>query len=100
MGAFPIGLLPVGVRARSPIFLFAACNGGAAKLSSSVELCDSVDLRFFDRVGAIVIYLCQTPESYSDSKCWLRHSRSSKRSVDWSLVNYTRYDGSGLEDLM
>jgi hypothetical protein len=54
MGAFLIGLLLVGVRAGSSIFLSAACNG---KLSSSVELCDSVDLRFFDRVGAIVIYV-------------------------------------------
>lgn len=57
IGAFLIGLLPVGVRAGSPIFPFAACNGGAGKLSSSVELCDSVDLRFFDRVGAIVLYI-------------------------------------------
>lgn len=53
MGGFLIGLRPVGVRAGSNIFLFAACGGRAGKLSSS-ELCDSVDLRFFDRVGAIV----------------------------------------------
>lgn len=57
MGAFLIGLLPVGVRVGSRISLFTACNGGAGKLSSSVELCDSVDLRFFDRVGAIIIYI-------------------------------------------
>jgi hypothetical protein len=50
-----MGLLLVGVRAGSSIFLFAACKGGAGKLSSSVELCDSVDLRFFDRVGAIIL---------------------------------------------
>jgi hypothetical protein len=55
IGGFLIGLLLVGVRAGSSIFLFAACKGGAGKLSSSVELCDSVDLRFFDRVGAIIL---------------------------------------------
>jgi hypothetical protein len=55
MAGFLIGVLPVGVRAGSPIFLFAACIGGAGKLSSSTELCDSVDLRFFDRVGAMIL---------------------------------------------
>ena len=57
MGAFLIGLLPVGVCAGSPIFLFGACNDGAEKWSSSVELCDSVDLPFFDRVGAMILYI-------------------------------------------
>jgi hypothetical protein len=67
MAGLLIGLLLVGVRAGSPISLFATSNGGAGKLSSSVELCDSVDLRFFDRVGAIVLYM--KLKNYSDSEC-------------------------------
>jgi hypothetical protein len=81
MGAFLIGLLPVGVRAGSPSFPPAARSGGAGKLSSSVEVCDSFDLRFLDRVGAIVLYN-QTLENCGNSEFWLKQSRSDKRAVD------------------
>jgi hypothetical protein len=50
---FRAGLLPGGVLAGSRVFIVVICAGGTGKLDTSNELCDSVDLRFFDRVGAI-----------------------------------------------
>jgi len=54
MGPFLIGLLLVGVRAGFNAIELAICEGGAGKLDASTELWDSVDLRFLDRVGAIL----------------------------------------------
>jgi hypothetical protein len=53
MGPFFIGFLPVGVLAGFRATVLVVCEGGSGKLGTSIELCDSVDLRFFDRVGAM-----------------------------------------------
>lgn len=55
MGAFRMGLRFVGVLAGLLIFVGTSC-GGAGKLCISTELVDSVDLRFFCRVGAIAYF--------------------------------------------
>lgn len=51
--AFRTGLLPMGVLAGSRVVIVAIFACGTWKLDTSTEFCDSVDLRFFDRVGAI-----------------------------------------------
>lgn len=49
---FRMGLLFVGVLIGLRVFVGTSC-GGAGKLRTSTELVDSVDLRFFCRVGAM-----------------------------------------------
>jgi hypothetical protein len=53
--AFLIGLLFVGVLAGLFVFV-GTSRGGAGKLGTSTELVDSVDFRFFCRVGAIMYF--------------------------------------------
>ena len=70
-GRFPDRTSPCRCPRQISHFLFAACKGGAGKLSSFVELCDSVDLRFFDRVGAIIVCIKHSGIT-DDSECWLK----------------------------
>lgn len=54
---FLIGLrFDVGVVAGLRVFV-GTNLGGTGKFCTSTEAADSVDLRFFDRVGAIVTYI-------------------------------------------
>jgi hypothetical protein len=69
IGALFMGLRPIGVLAGECVFVGMIRGAGAGKLCISTEPSDSVDLRFFDRVGAIVAgfwfeNLCEFADKY------------------------------------
>jgi hypothetical protein len=74
---FLIGLLVVRVLAGLRVFVGATC-GGAGKLCTSTELVDSVDLRFFDRVGAIA---SKVVLSVSFENCYLQQKKKHERKL-------------------